>query len=352
MKNSIKNYRILDANANRAFEGLRTLEEVARFHLDHSSLTHRLKQLRHDLQSSMDRFDRVQLLAARDTTHDVGTQASTKTELDRPDLASIVGAASGRVQQALRCLEEFSKPLDVEAAIHFESLRYRCYDLFAELELRTRSKPFPESGRLYLLVDCSRPLDEFRTLVGSLANSGVDFFQLRDKTADDRTLLEYARAIQSAIQPSSAHLIVNDRIDIAMCVEAAGIHLGQEDLPIEEVRRIVGAKMWIGVSTHSLEQVEEAIRAGADYIGCGPTFPSTTKSFASFAGTDFLRQVADRCQRPSFAIGGIDLSNLDQVVEAGFCRIAVSGAILNAPTPERTARQIADRLSSPFSLRK
>ncbi len=129
-----------------------------------------------------------------------------------------------------------------------------------------------------------------------------------------------------------------------MCVDAAGIHLGQEDLPIAEVRRVVGTKMWIGVSTHNLEQVEDAIRSGADYIGCGPTFPSSTKSFEAFAGTEFLSQVARCCQLPSFAIGGIDLSNLDQICDAGFHRIAVSGAILNAPNPERTARAMADRL--------
>ncbi len=163
MKNSIANYRILDANANRAVEGLRTLEEVARFHLDHSGLTSNLKQLRHELQETVDRLGRLNLLTARDTAHDVGTQVTTPSEYQRADLAAIVGAASGRVQQALRCLEEFSKPLDAEIAASFEALRYRSYDLLAAIELQTRSKPFPENGRLYLLLDCSRPIMQLQS---------------------------------------------------------------------------------------------------------------------------------------------------------------------------------------------
>jgi thiamine-phosphate pyrophosphorylase len=131
---------------------------------------------------------------------------------------------------------------------------------------------------------------------------------------------------------------VNDRPDIAVLSQADGVHVGQEELEVRDARRIIGPDRLVGVSTHSIEQACQAVSDGADYIGCGPTFPSGTKDFDHFPGLDFLRQVAAEISLPAFAIGGITLDNLSQVLHTGFARIAVSGAITNSADPPAHVR--------------
>jgi thiamine-phosphate pyrophosphorylase len=124
--------------------------------------------------------------------------------------------------------------------------------------------------------------------------------------------------------------IVNDRPDLAKLARADGVHVGQEELTVQEVRQIAGPEILVGVSTHDLHQARQAVLDGADYIGCGPTFPSETKPFDHFPGLDFLRQVAGEISLPAFAIGGITLQNLPQVLATGIRRVAVAGALAAA----------------------
>ena len=137
---------------------------------------------------------------------------------------------------------------------------------------------------------------------------------------------------------------MNDRPDIAVLAEADGVHIGQDELTVSEARRIVGPERLIGVSTHTIEQARQAVLDGADYLGVGPTFPSGTKSFESFAGLEFIRQVAAEITLPWFAIGGIDAKNLATVLDAGASRIAVSGAILTATDPCAAAAELLTNL--------
>jgi thiamine-phosphate pyrophosphorylase len=125
-------------------------------------------------------------------------------------------------------------------------------------------------------------------------------------------------------------MIMNDRPDLALLSRANGVHVGQDELVVRDVKRIVGGQMLIGVSTHTIEQARQAVQDGANYIGCGPTFPSSTKQFEHFPGLDFLRQVAAEIALPAFAIGGITTANLSLVLATGFKRIAVGGAIAAA----------------------
>jgi thiamine-phosphate pyrophosphorylase len=138
---------------------------------------------------------------------------------------------------------------------------------------------------------------------------------------------------------------MNDRADLARLAEADGVHVGQEELSVREARRLVGAGALVGVSTHSVEQARAAVLAGANYIGVGPTFASGTKSFSRFTGVELLRQVAAEIRLPAFAIGGVSLTNLDQVLDAGFERVAVSGAIVRASDPVAVVREFRRRLT-------
>src|SRR5262249_37597577 len=138
------------------------------------------------------------------------------------------------------------------------------------------------------------------------AAGGADVIQLREKTLADRELVERARNVRRWTRKAGVLFVVNDRPDVARLVEADGVHLGQDDMPVKDARRILGADALIGVSTHSIEQVRQAVLDGANYIGVGPTFPSATKVFEEFPGLDFVRAVLAETTLPAFAIGGIN----------------------------------------------
>jgi thiamine-phosphate pyrophosphorylase len=199
-------------------------------------------------------------------------------------------------------------------------------------------------AKLYVLVDGQSSGAAFATLARSLVDAGVHVLQLRDKSLCDRELLERARTLRRLTRPAGTLMIMNDRADLAVLADADGAHLGQEDLSVKDARAIVGPDRLIGVSTHSLEQARQAVVDGANYIGCGPTFPSKTKTFASFPGADFLRDIGSEITLPAFAIGGITLENLSQVIEAGFTRVAVSSAVTRAVDPGGQVRQLLARL--------
>ena len=339
--------RVVDANANRAGEGLRTLEDYARLVREDAAATVWLKQLRHGLAQSLELLGRGERLLTRSTQNDSGTDVHANRELKRDDLASIVPAACERVLQSLRNLEEFSKLLSIAASGAFKQLRYQAYDLLAQVELRwLAGHALTAEQQLYLLIDCSLPLEDFRSQLSQLADAEVDLFQLRDKAAEGSRLMSYARAAIDALKNGAARLIVNDRLDVALACGAAGVHLGQDDLSLADARRVAQGRLWVGISTHNLAQAIEAEQGGADYIGCGPTFPSKTKNFDAFAGVEFLRRAAASVNIPMFAIGGINSDNLQQVLEAGCQRIAVSGAIHRASDTCLAARQLKEQLST------
>ena len=345
-RNSV--YRILDASANRAGEGLRTLEEIARFVLDDSKLTSELKSQRHGLAGALKSISRFSLLRARNTCEDVGTEITGTGEYLRADLADVVAAAAARTQQSFRVLEEYTKTIDPEISAELEQIRYRCYTACAAIELRvvTHSENCRlHSSSLYVLMSCGSSHSNFQAKVEELLAGEADVIQLRDRSADDRTLISRARAGTEIARRLGKVFIMNDRADLALAADTDGVHVGQEELPVADARRIVGNR-FVGVSTHSIQQARDAVKDGADYIGCGPVFSSKTKCFTEFVGTDFLTQVVDEIQVPAFAIGGIDLTNVDQVVRSGMHRIAVTGAIRDSDDPVGVAQQLKSVLNA------
>jgi thiamine-phosphate pyrophosphorylase len=324
--------RIIDANRNRATEGMRAVEDYCRFALDDAHLTRRCRELRHELVASLAPLSTEQMAAARDTQGDVGTISSKPS---RCDLKQVAAANSERVKQALRAIEEYVKPLSAEVAVKVEALRYQWYTLEKAFLITAASQQRLASAKLYVLIDGGRSECAFADRAQDLIQAGVHILQLRDKSLDDRTLLARARLLRRLItddwSPTTHHslplLIMNDRPDLAVLARADGVHVGQEELEVRDVRRIVGPEMLVGVSAHNIEQARQAVLDGANYIGCGPTFPSGTKHFDHFPGLDFLKAVAAEISLPAFAIGGITLENLPQVLATGFTRVAVGEAI-------------------------
>ncbi len=336
--------RVLDAAANRASEGLRVVEDYARFVLDDGHLTGRLKRLRHELAALVARLSPADRCAARDTLADVGTAIEAEGEFHRPDATAVSAANFKRVQESLRSLEEYGKLVDADLARQAEQLRYRTYTLERAVYVTRANLERLGGTRLYVLVDGRGSIEEFSRLVGRLIEAPVDAIQLRDKRIDDRALVERARCLRALTRCTATLAIVNDRPDVARLSQADGVHVGQNELDVRDARRVVGPRTLVGVSTHTIEQARQAVLAGADYIGVGPTFPSRTKSFGDFPGTRLLKQVAAEIRLPVFAIGGIDSENVGEVMTAGISRIAVGEAILAAADPLAAARTLRERL--------
>lgn len=299
-----------------------------------------LKTFRHELSAALALLPEGRLLASRDTVADVGTTITTASEGHRPDMAAVAVASLKRIGEALRSLEEFGKIVDAAWGARIEGLRYRLYTLEKAIGLTSGNLTRLAAARLYVLVDGRESTSEFEALVTSLLSAPVDVIQLRDKRLPDREVLARGRLLRELTRDSQTLFIMNDRPDLAVLTEADGVHVGQEELSVKAVRQIVGPAMLVGVSTHSLGEAEQAVLDGANYIGVGPTFPSSTKTFTAFTGLELLRQVAASIRLPAFAIGGINLENVDQVLNAGMSRIAVSAAVTQATDPRGEARQL------------
>lgn len=339
--------RVVDASANRAVEGLRVLEDYVRFVLDDPFLMGRLKDVRHELTACLEALPMDVRLAARETLADVGTTVKGSQEARRQDLAQLVDANFSRVREAMRSLEEYAKLVAPDLAAAAERLRYRLYTLHRAVRRTGRARERLADARLYVLLDACASEAELATLCESLVQAGVHVIQLREKRLDDRTLIARARTVRRVTRGTDTLFIMNDRPDLAVLAEADGVHVGQEELSVKDVRTVVGPDRLVGVSTHDIEQARQAVLDGADYIGCGPTFPSATKRFEAFPGPAFLRQVAAEIRLPAFAIGGIHEGNLGMVLETGFRRVAVSSGITRADDPAAAAQRLLELLEPP-----
>ncbi|MDF2725624.1 MAG: thiE [Paenibacillus sp.] len=175
---------------------------------------------------------------------------------------------------------------------------------------------------------------------------GCDIIQLRDKHSPKRDVLAKAKALRELTRRYGVTFIVNDDIDIALAVDADGIHLGQDDLPLADARNIMGGKI-IGISTQNIDEARQAEREGADYIGVGPVFETKSKDDAAApVTTAYVRQVAEEIRIPAVAIGGIKLHNVDQVIEAGARRVCVISEIVGSADIQGTCRAFLAKLDA------
>lgn len=348
-------FRLIDANANRAREGLRLLEDVARFGLDDAALSGGFKAIRHSLTGAMSSLGDAALLASRDTPGDVGKAIKTPSELSRSDLRQACIAAGSRVGEALRAIEEGAKVLGrAEVAVACEQARYRTYALVPQLVRR-----LPEAGvpqwRLCVLITESLCTHHAWLEVARLAiEGGADCIQLREKNLDGGMLTCRARALVALARPRGVHIIVNDRLDVALATDADGVHLGQTDLGAIDARRLAdlaragSGRLLIGVSTENLAQAREAFAAGADYVGLGPMFATTTKDKPRIVGPAYARAfVLDEAigHRPHLAIGGITPANSGEVAAAGARGVAVSSIVCGAKDPAGACDAIVQALA-------
>lgn len=192
---------------------------------------------------------------------------------------------------------------------------------------------------LYAILDADQATGATSNLALVLSRAGVQLIQLRDKRASAAKIFEVAQNLVRTLAPAGVRVIINDRPDIAVMIAASGTHVGQEDLPVEEARRICASPRWVGVSTHYLEQFRQAALTSADYIAVGPIFPTATKENPDpVVGLEFLRTARKLTKKPLVAIGGITVESAGTVFQAGADCVAVIQDLLSVPDPGRRAR--------------
>ncbi len=360
--------RILDANLNRACEGLRVLEDVARFALAREDLCARVKSIRHTVSHALtnSNIDQLRLLASRDTSSDVGTLISTPTEGVRTTLADAATAAAKRACEALRSCEEAAKVLSEPAAAKaFEQARYHTYELDRLIRTSMGTAGVADSAgthshqpraqwRLCVLVTRSLCKLPWQDVCKQAIQGGADCLQLREKrtlatSLEDGELLQIASDFVTLAHSLGAAAIINDRADIALLSGADGVHLGQGDLPAKIVRTIVGGRLLIGCSTGNITQARAATAAGADVCGVGPMFPTTTKFKDTIAGPEYLSQyLADPmcAHKPHLAIGGITPDGTRELAKVGCKGIAVSSYVCGSNSPREACAKLREALGS------
>ncbi len=343
-------FRLLDANLNRASEGLRVLEDVSRFLTEDPALSMELREVRHALAQLARPLD-VRLLSSRDSIADVGRETGVRVTGER-DLLSVIRANAKRAEESLRVMEELARIPEVQSLLDcsvVERLRYAAYDLERRLSGRVlRVQRVAQVRGLYVVVD--REAAGSRSLVFLAAEAidgGALVIQLRDKVGERSEVYREALELNRLCVEKHALFIMNDYADIAVAVGAAGLHIGQQDLPLEQVRRLLPIDTIVGVSCDDSESVSRALADGADYIAVGAVFPTSQKAGAQPLGLEVVtsarRQVG--CV-PLVAIGGIDLQNVASVIAAGADSVAVIGAVTMQPDVRRAAAEMNEAIRS------
>jgi thiamine-phosphate pyrophosphorylase len=334
--------RIIDANLNRAGEGLHLLEEIARMVLNDAALTQQLKAIRHEILRGDLAFNQ-QLVQSRGAVSDVGFDIDVGD--NQRELPTAIVANARRVQEALRILEEMAKipgttpELDAEK---FKQARFALYSLEQELlsKLLRQDKSSRISG-LYAIIDSQflgkRP---HLKVAQELIKGGASVIQLRDKSTPKAELLPIAQELRKLCAEKSVLFIVNDHLDIALACSADGLHLGQEDLPVAVVKHLLPIDVILGCSVNTVEQAQKAEADGADYVAVGSMYPTGSKEKPVVVGVGRLKQVRGTVSLPLVAIGGINKDNASEVAANGADAVAVISALLGAKDVAEAARRI------------
>ncbi len=361
--------RIVDVNLNRSVEGLRVLEDVARFVLNDATLSQQLRSTRHSLAEVGESLGII-LLEERDSEHDVGREnviarppsviaspppviaSRRRSNLNRqsyPDLASLVGANANRVEESLRVLEELAKLDELSSkldATRFEKVRFRLYSVEKEMVSRlTRQDKLKELTGLYVIVDRQvlGGRDELE-VAREVIQGGAKVIQLRDKQRSMVELLPVAERLKELCLKAGILFIINDYLDLALAVDADGLHIGYGDLPVQVARRELPMAKIIGSSVTTVSRAIEAGDEGVDYISVGSMFPTESKEGAIVVGLDMLKQVREAVSSPVVAIGGIDKSNVGEIIAAGADCVAVISAVLSTPDVKKATKGLVSEI--------
>ena len=199
---------------------------------------------------------------------------------------------------------------------------------------------------LYLVTDKSDDVDKFLNTIEEAIKGGVTVVQIREKTAETLDFYNLALKVKEITTKYNVPLIINDRVDVALAIDADGVHVGQSDMPCDVTRRLIGEDKILGVSASTVDEAQKAEKDGADYIGTGAVFPTATKDDAPSVTKEELKEVVDSIEIPVVAIGGINLKNAHELIDTGIAGLSVVSAIMSADNPKKASQELLNIFNS------
>ena len=334
-------YQIIDANLDRAREGLRVLEDWARFGLGENDYVKRIKNFRQILGKN-------HLAIYKNTRNYIEDRSKGLTHIEqfnRKTSEQIISSNAARVQEALRVIEEFSRLHNHELSKIASEIRYEIYTIEIDLLSYSKFKKSEEilkENDLYVITDQK---DNLLEIIEEILIAGVKIIQHRFKTGTDQDHLQEAIQIKNLCKRYNSLFIVNDRLDIALASNADGIHLGKDDLDLKTARKLLGYSKIIGISANNEIDISNALKDGCDYIGIGPVFETPTKKNKQPIGIEKIKTLTKDLNVPWFAIGGITKKNISYLKSNGFKKFALVSQLMNSEDPKEDAIIILNELS-------
>ena len=327
-------YRIIDANFNRTREGLRVIEDTLRFiYIDEENFK-KIREIRHLFSKKTLEFFKMSFLKiSRDVEKDKGKDFN---EIKKIDLDKLIENNFLRVEESLRVLEEYSKVLNQEASIFFHNLRFKIYDIEKKIICKLARKKI-KIPCVYVILSLKED-EKFLNFAENVIKAKPDIIQLRYKGDNINFFLKIAKELKKMI-PNEIIYLINDRIDIALSCESDGVHIGKIDFDIKEARKLLPEKI-IGVSTENLEDVKNLKGKDIDYIAIGSIFKSPTKPEKKVVGIEILKEIKKYISIPLIGIGGINIENVQKVIENGADGIAVISAVEKSQSPFEAIKKL------------
>ena len=334
--------QIIDANLDRAREGLRVLEDWARFGLGEIQVVKKIKNFRQILGKHHLEFYKN----ARNFQKDKGIGISHPAQLKRKEANDIVSSNSARVQEALRVIEEFARLSHKELSLSASKIRYEIYTLETYLlssnSYKSRKKILLDNNLYFITI----PRKDLLKKIEFILEGGVKIIQYRAKSGNDLGNLKEAIKIKNLCKKNNALLIINDRIDIALACDADGVHLGQNDIDLKSARKVLGPSKIIGISANKAIDIKKALKNNCDYLGIGPIFKTSTKKDKIPIGIEKTKKLMEGISIPCFVIGGINNENLSILKENNIKRIAMVSGLINSENPKEEAIMIIKSLKN------
>ena len=329
---------LINANIHRAKEGARVLEDIARFLLRDETLFRQIREIRHRIQISAPLYD---------VKEDLGGMGLIEDNV-RSNIINTIQANAMRVQEALRVLEEMES-ISLNKQL-MKELRYQAYNLHAKFYYTASKYLKLQSLRgLYLVIDTDVIPHPIEKIIDVINQSPVSLIQYRNKSNSKKIVFDNAYKIKKQLDKNKL-LIINDHIDIALDL-GDGIHLGQDDYPLERVRNIIRDDFILGISCHSLEEARTAAKLNASYIAIGCLFPTKSKNNITPVSIQELQKVCSEVTEPVCAIGGININNLDQILTADIKMAALISYVWKTDNPLRMIKDLHVKIKGNFTAR-
>lgn len=318
--------RIIDVNLNRLSEGLKVIEEICRFTLEDKKSLFLIRDLKTELWKNLSKV-RKDVIWFRESQKDLGRQVKfDKTK--RTSIFEVLTANIKRCQESARVLEEIFKIQNQKISKFFKKIRFILYDLEKDLAKKFLVRFEP---KLYVIIDTETIGRRYLSQISkAIIAGGATMIQLREpKNTPTNLWLKDAKIIKNNINNLNVKFIINDRIDIAQAIDADGVHLGSDDMPVKFARQILPINKIIGRTVRNVNDAKQAERDGASYVSAGSIFPSHTKPSAPVIGLKTLKTIVQSVKIPVVAIGGITPQNTKNIFSCGVKGIAVVSAIFS-----------------------